>query len=1020
MESLLSLSINQTIVPKTARGTLSAGSGWFLIRLLVARASLPNVELSSKGIEFSKETLIKGNAHKMYLTHEQAEYIQSKPKYFEIDKLMQKMPESLITASKRKSALSDSSISRYIVKSTKNWKPENNELTVKELTTGIFSVTGKMLDILKLSSDSRVDTISEPLKLTIKNRFNAGYLQTGDFYGKYVDTDREIERKLTNIGLNGRGQVVNVVDTGIDVLHPFFYDGTQEVKYFNSSKLEYNANHRKIVSVLTASDSSDYEGGHGTHCSGTVLGKANCTECGINKYAGMAPEAKLFMIDICKGDSASLDGSYDLLNITEQMGEELGCRVSSNSWSGETIQLQLTRAYDMLGWLVPETLNVFAAGNEGANFTIFSPSDSKNALTVGAMSPTYPMNARFYASALIQITEGNTTINVNKVGGTGSHDVRETMNPPQKWINVPIANESDDNKGKIVLTQVAYPAKYERYNKGVCEKAIQLEKEGAIAMIFNSSIAVGAYCNTTLLPIYYASPENYTKLTKFQTVTLNFTDNGKGYNYPGLAYFSSSGPIWNCLMKPDITAPGYYTLSAKARPKEQTVPGPLNYSALKFMSGTSMAAPAAAGIATLVREFFTDGWYETLEEYGSESINATAALLRASLIASARLPKDDYKAPNSNYGYGVPNLMNIFPFEDKDEHGFRFIDNITSKDKSQDAYRINVTNDKHPLVIALSYIDDVISSDYYQTLVIDLDLVVTSPSGKVYYGNKGTQTKSSESFSTNERVYIEEPEIGEYKIRIISNDYDSNYYYATYAIAVSGGFPHEDESINPYKLPTIESETCPNCKGTCINGYCSCPNDRAGVDCSQEIITIEPDKAYKFSLNHREIEFYKVNLGKFDSKNKPTITINSQYMYVDGYYSLAIASSPFDNVNSKEAEHLFITKSTTIARLDGKEGKDLIVYFALYASLPNNHGYLYIKFSTNKKTPTPTPKSDSHSQGGLEEGDNQKLTSKYIFLALTCIFFTLGICCIVAYVLITKYETNTLLQDQASKSAIAV
>jgi subtilisin family serine protease len=75
----------------------------------------------------------------------------------------------------------------------------------------------------------------------------------------------------------------------------------------------------------------------------------------------------------------------------------------------------------------------------------------------------------------------------------------------------------------------------------------------------------------------------------------------------GIAQFSSRGPSGDRLIKPDVTAPGVYVISAQGLQGAEIGAGDAahdnNFSddpTYAFLSGTSMAAPSAAGVAALV------------------------------------------------------------------------------------------------------------------------------------------------------------------------------------------------------------------------------------------------------------------------------------------------------------------------------------------------------------------------------------------------------------------------------------
>eukprot|EP00604_Paraphysomonas_vestita_P004395 CAMPEP_0174825906 /NCGR_PEP_ID=MMETSP1107-20130205/43249_1 /TAXON_ID=36770 /ORGANISM="Paraphysomonas vestita, Strain GFlagA" /LENGTH=186 /DNA_ID=CAMNT_0016058027 /DNA_START=51 /DNA_END=608 /DNA_ORIENTATION=+ len=69
------------------------------------------------------------------------------------------------------------------------------------------------------------------------------------------------------------------------------------------------------------------------------------------------------------------------------------------------------------------------------------------------------------------------------------------------------------------------------------------------------------------------------------------------------AYFSSIGPTPDGRIKPDIMAPGWSTYSAISHGENRRAGESCDAST---KSGTSMAAPTAAGVAALITQYFTD------------------------------------------------------------------------------------------------------------------------------------------------------------------------------------------------------------------------------------------------------------------------------------------------------------------------------------------------------------------------------------------------------------------------------
>lgn len=219
-------------------------------------------------------------------------------------------------------------------------------------------------------------------------------------------------------GLRGEGQVVGLIDTGVDIDSCFFADAAQgklpKTNTWSAADgygVKVDATHRKVLaydflyscdqwpgargcdrpSVLTAFDSA----GHGTHCAGSMVGKR--ASGGQN---GMAPEAKLVVQDagLTSNTCSDLAGLgcpvIDLYPLFEQAYRQ-GVRLHNNSYGdNEEAPAPNTTNYtarsqdvDRFVWDHKDMLIVFAAGNSGTrntDFTVASPSTNKNGLSVGS------------------------------------------------------------------------------------------------------------------------------------------------------------------------------------------------------------------------------------------------------------------------------------------------------------------------------------------------------------------------------------------------------------------------------------------------------------------------------------------------------------------------------------------------------------------------------------------------------------------------------------------------------------
>jgi serine protease AprX len=204
--------------------------------------------------------------------------------------------------------------------------------------------------------------------------------------------------------------------------------------------------------------------------------------------------------------------------------------------------------------------------------------------------------------------------------------------------------------------------------------------------------------------------------------------------------FSSRGPTTDGRIKPDVIAPGTFILSTRS-----TRLAPNNfawkaYPANKlyfYMGGTSMATPLTAGAVGLLREFLRKKRHID---------DPSAALLKALLIAGAeRLPKT---APNGvildpHQGFGRVNLDRSLkrPLSLTEGRGLNTGEKSTT--------RITVPSGNGHLRIAMCY------SDFPgETLVNNLNLIVTDPAGKRHTGNQKTTSDASLTLDNTNNVEV--------------------------------------------------------------------------------------------------------------------------------------------------------------------------------------------------------------------------------------------------------------------------
>lgn len=183
----------------------------------------------------------------------------------------------------------------------------------------------------------------------------------------------------TSVGVDGSGQKVAVVDTGIDGTHPALEDADGDSVVVGAAVyLEEAAAESDFDDDDT--DTDDLHG-HGTHIAGTIASQDGT-------YGGVAPGARLLnakcFYRTSSGGGAGLDP--DIVEATD-WALDAGATVLSLSFGGDDDSdgsSALTRFYDAVAHVTGVPVAV-AAGNGGPSTgSVGPPGDGFNAVTVGA------------------------------------------------------------------------------------------------------------------------------------------------------------------------------------------------------------------------------------------------------------------------------------------------------------------------------------------------------------------------------------------------------------------------------------------------------------------------------------------------------------------------------------------------------------------------------------------------------------------------------------------------------------
>jgi hypothetical protein len=264
-----------------------------------------------------------------------------------------------------------------------------------------------------------------------------------------------------------------------------------------------------------------------------------------------------------------------------------------------------------------------------------------------------------------------------------------------------------------------------------------------------------------------------------------------------MASWSSRGPTDDTRIKPDVVAPGTWILSAYSDLYQQGYEGdPVNpqngihqwdgwgmpYNAdYKYMGGTSMSNPIAAGGVTVIRDYYS-------KAYG---LNASAALVKATLINSAvDLPDEnndgandnDFPIPNVHEGWGLINL------DGATDGTIQYVEEGTGL-ATGGSQAFTVTSGGGPLKVTLVWSDYASTETASVNLVNDLDLTVTGPSGtfrgNVFSGGWSATGGSADRRNNVENVYLQNAGAGTYTVTVSAFNIPNG--PQRFALVVDGG-----------------------------------------------------------------------------------------------------------------------------------------------------------------------------------------------------------------------------------------
>jgi subtilisin family serine protease len=478
----------------------------------------------------------------------------------------------------------------------------------------------------------------------------------------------EIRGRLAPV--RGEGMVAGVIDSGINALNPQFADlGGDGYDHSNprgagaylgvcSTESGFSPPfpcNDKLIGAYTypgtagapdpAGRPSPFDdNGHGSHTASTLGGNmVAATSVGgvaTGPIAGVAPHASLIAYDVCGTPS----GSYcPLDSIVAAIDQAVADRVDVINYSISGFASDPWGDVDslaMLGALDAGIITSVAASNDGPTpASIGSPANAPWVMTVGAST-----HSRRFVRTLGEFSGGATEPPVSIVG-VGFGDQSLSARPIVDASRLPARIGGDNGICLPFADSVALAGAIV-----VCQELVDTTSlvsyakaagAGGVVIVWPEKVGPQLFVSDQELPTVHVDAATGLKLLAWlaqghgHQASLSAARRDMQGAADSVGWFSSRGPNSAApdVLKPDLMAPGFNILASTS----DHDPLAADYG---FLSGTSMAAPHAAGAATLLRQLHPD-W--------------TASELRSALMstATAALTMEDAITPASPHAVGA-------------------------------------------------------------------------------------------------------------------------------------------------------------------------------------------------------------------------------------------------------------------------------------------------------------------------------------------------------------------------------
>ncbi|NEW62848.1 S8 family serine peptidase [Granulicatella sp. zg-ZJ] len=494
-------------------------------------------------------------------------------------------------------------------------------------------------------------------------------------YGKAIDSNQLINvQALWDKNIKGQGQLVSIIDSGIDPEHDVLHlTDTSTAKYKSKQELE-DAKQKagitygkwysdKLVYAFNYNDWNDdikeeKEDSHGMHVTGTAVGNPTKPAPNGDYVAGVAPESQLMFMRVFSDKRGKGTSSFIYVKAIED-SVKLGAdsiNMSLGSSAGSTLEIgqavsgaiDLARKAGITVVIAAGNSNTFGFGYRAPLASnpdyglVGDPSIAYDSISVAAM------NNSVLNSSVVSVPQlANDATKHNGIAPIRTYQKLFDPTKEYEYVYVNLGKEEDfeqfgenDLKDKVALIQ--------RGEIPFTEKVIRaMLREVAGVVIFNHEVGgedtMGMILNDLdkEIPIVSLGHSFGKELSEhsgdYKLVfkkELAKIPNDKANT---LTDFTSWGMSSDGELKPDVTAPGGSIYSS------------FNNGTYGTESGTSMASPHVAGAVALVKQVLK----QRFSELSPESLQA---LLKHLVMSTANphvnTEKGTYTSPRQQ-GAGI-------------------------------------------------------------------------------------------------------------------------------------------------------------------------------------------------------------------------------------------------------------------------------------------------------------------------------------------------------------------------------